>query len=256
MATETWQLHHERTHIVRWRVLTWLARYQTWLIFVIGSLGGIGLAAWLSFVVGLIPGDALSRTYSAMMVLHSRFPHLAALGFIWPPLPALAQLPLVIHLKPTYYGFSGGIVTALAAGALLAALNGVLRWAGLRIAWRLLLLALLALNPMWLYYAGNGMSEMPFLLFFTLATAYFPRWQAEGHWRELTLAGFMTALTFGCRYDAIPYAVTFAAVLLGVHIFGPGRIQPSRIEADLLAYLVARELHCLSLGLLQLAVHG
>ena len=232
------QLPRERARIDRQRVLIWLSRYQGWLIFAVGSLGGIALAAWLSFVVGLAPGDALSRTYSAMMVIHSRFPHLAALGFIWPPLPALAQLPFMLLPQFTYYGFSGGIVTALAAGALLATLNGVLRWARLRIAWRLLLLALFALNPMWFYYAGNGMSEMPFLLFFTLVTAYFLRWQAEGHWNELLLAGLMTALMFGCRYDAIAYAVTFAAVMLWVHIVGRRRINPTRIEANLLAYLV------------------
>lgn len=228
---------------IRWplrgRYITpWLASHQGWWVFSLGSLAGLGLAAWLSYVVRLLSGDALSRTYSATMVLHSRFPHLAAIGFIWPPLPALAQLPFAIPLEWTNDGFSGGIVTTLAGGALLATLNALLRSAGLPGRWRLLLIVLFALNPMWLFYAGNGMSEMPFLLFFSLTTYCFLRWRATGHWRELMLAGVTTALMFGCRYDAIPYAAVFTATMMGMFLLNRHLLQPARAEAHLLVYLV------------------
>lgn len=238
LSTGTMLLRFVKWPLRRGHVTPWLASHQGWWVFSAGSLVGLGLAAWLSYVVHLVPGDALSRSYSATMVLHSRFPHLAAIGFIWPPLPALAQLPFVIPLEWASSGFSGGIVTALAGGALLATLNALLRSSGLPGQWRLLLIVLFALNPMWLFYAGNGMSEMSFLLFFSLATYLFLRWRANGHWRDPMLAGFTTALMFGSRYDAIPYAAIFTAVMLGVFILARNGIQPAHAEAHLLVYLV------------------
>lgn len=216
----------------------WLAQHQSLLIFLSASAIFIGLAAWLSFGVQLALGDALSRTLSAVRIEHARFPRLAAIGFVWPPLPTMAQLPLVIDPKWAYYGFSGGVVTALSAGAMLTSLNGALRWANVGARWRIAALVLFVLNPMWLFYAGNGMSEMPFLLFFTLASFSFIRWQADGQWRNLALGGLSTALMFGCRYDAIPYAGVFAAGMCLIFVLRGRSFNPPRIEANLLAYLV------------------
>ena len=40
-------------------------------------------------------GDALSRVQAAQSVLFSRDPHLSAIGFIFTPLTAIVQLPLI-----------------------------------------------------------------------------------------------------------------------------------------------------------------
>ena len=215
-----------------------LARNQGTLLFVGGTLVFVLVAAWLSFGVRLAVGDALSRTLSAVRVEHSRSPRLAAIGFVWPPLPTLAQLPLVLWPQLGFYGFSGGIVSALATGGLLATLNRLLRWANVTAWWRGLLLVLFALNPMLLFYAGNGMSELPFLFFFTVASFAFVRWQVSTHWRDLIVGGLATACMFGCRYDAIPYAAAFAAAVCLVFLVGERRFNPSRVEANLFAYLV------------------
>ncbi len=220
------------------RLSSILVRNQNLLLFVATTALFIGLAAWLSFGVQLALGDALSRTLSAVRIEHSRFPRLAAIGFVWPPLPTMAQLPLVINPNWAYYGFSGGIMTAISAGGMLAVLNGALRWAGIGGGWRAGALLLFAINPMWLFYAGNGMSEMPFLLFFTIASAAFIRWQAGGQWRDLAVGGIGTALMFGCRYDGIPYAGVFVVGMCLVFILRGRAFHPPRIEANLLAYLV------------------
>ncbi len=219
-------------------LVQWATAHQGWCIFAVGSAVGIRLAEWLSFTIGFVPVDALSRTYSAAMVVHSRYPHLAAIGFIWPPLPAMAQLPLTMRIEWTHYGFSGGVVTALAAGALLSTLNEILRWAKQPPIFRLLALLLFAINPMWLFYAGNGMSEMPFMLFLSMATATYIHWTKQHHWRDPMIAGFVTALMFGCRYDTLAYAAAFTATMVVLLVRDRRNDWSARAEAHLLAYLV------------------
>ena len=74
--------------------------------------------AWLLVLTdGYIVGDAWSRVGNASYVLFSRDPHLAAIGFVWNPLPSLAMLPL-LPLKAIWpplvsAGFAANIVSAL-----------------------------------------------------------------------------------------------------------------------------------------------
>lgn len=229
---------HPSTRAQKVGLWEWSRQRQNMLLFVLGVVLFTLVAAWLSFIARLAVGDALSRTLSAVRVEHSRFPRLAAIGFIWPPLPTVAQLPLLLVPKLAFYGFSGGIISAIAAAGLLATLNRMLRWAEVTFWWRVPILLLCVLNPMWLFYAGNGMSEMPFLFFFTLAGFSFVRWQASGQWRNLIIGGLSTACMFGCRYDAIPYTAAFVIGICVVFIFGHLTFRPPRVEANLLAYLV------------------
>ncbi|MBI3684038.1 MAG: glycosyltransferase family 39 protein [Acidobacteria bacterium] len=219
------------------RLHGWLSLHQAILLFIASSATFIGVAWWRAYVVGVAQGDALSRSYSAMMVLHSRFPHLAALGFVWPPLPALAQVPLLLVRGASYYAFSGGVVTALSAALMLVGLNSLMRWAQMRFGWRAVLLGLFALNPMWLFYATNGMSEMPFMAFFTLAMIYYLRWHDNGQWPELVFASGSTVGMFLCRYDAALFAGAFVMVMLLVIVSHQRPINPPRVEANLLTYL-------------------
>ena len=48
----------------------------------------LGVAMWF-WQSGLVPGDALSRVANGYYTLFSRDPHLAAVGFVWNPLPSL-----------------------------------------------------------------------------------------------------------------------------------------------------------------------
>lgn len=231
------QLQQAHTYSLFYSLRRSVAQHQSWLLFIVAGAGTLGIAAWLSFVIHFTPGDALSRTYSATMILHSRIPHLAAIGFIWPPLPTIAQVPLLLDLRFAYYSFSGGVVTALAASSLLVVLNRTLRWVEIQAVWRIGLLLAFALNPMWLFYAGNGMSEMPFLFFYTAATAAYLFWLNTGHWRQLVFASIATVLMFGCRYDALIYAGAFVVAMIGVLTTSDQEIQPPKIEANLFTFL-------------------
>src|SRR5688572_23128027 len=71
---------------VRWRgaVLFWLL-----------SMGYFVVGAVLMLRYNIFEPDAPNRVANAGFALHSRDPHLSAIGFVWNPLPSLVELPLV-----------------------------------------------------------------------------------------------------------------------------------------------------------------
>ncbi len=108
-------------------------------------------------------------------LLYSRDPHLAAIGFVWEPLQSFSDMLLLLgnHLWPalSHNDMAGSLVSALGmAGAAYQILMALREWGVSRLA-RLLLTAFFVVNPMVLYYGGNGMSEGLYLFTVTAADA-------------------------------------------------------------------------------------
>ena len=86
-------------------------------LFGLALVGYLVLALLLVYVSQAIVGDAWSRVGNAYYMLFSRDPHLAAIGFVWNPLPSLAVLPLLpfslIWPDLVGAGLAGNIVSAL-----------------------------------------------------------------------------------------------------------------------------------------------
>jgi hypothetical protein len=180
------------------------------------------LAAGAVQVFGLhrMEGDALSRVANAYYVLFSRDPHLAAVGFIWNPLPSLLTLPLLpLHrLWPALVeeGFAGNIESALFMAGCVVQVRAMLRDLGVRHRAALLLTALFALHPMILLFGGNGMSEAPFMFFVLVAVRHLAGWARGGAVTALIGAGLGLAGAYLTRYEAVPVgmaAVTVAVLL-------------------------------------------
>ena len=70
----------------------------------------IGLGALAILRYGVYEPDALARVYSAARTVRGNRPALANVGFIWPPLPTLVEIPFAL--------FDSLITTGLAAVAL------------------------------------------------------------------------------------------------------------------------------------------
>ena len=106
---------------------TVLKKNEDLFIFLLSFLLNIGMAYILFFVLRIGNSDALSRTANAYYVLYSRDPHLAAIGFIWPPLPSILQLPLLPITKAlNIIPFTGNIISALSGAACLVMMNKLL----------------------------------------------------------------------------------------------------------------------------------
>jgi hypothetical protein len=176
--------------------------------------------AWLAYmaaaaivVVGAhsIIGDAWSRVANGYYVLFSRDPHLAAIGFVWNPLPSLAVIPLlplkILWPDMVATGFAGSIISALCMAAAVWELHGIaLDWHVRRSA-RIVATLLFAFNPMIVYYGANGMSEAMFILTLVVAIRYLARWVANPETVSLVVAAFALAAAYMTRYEAVVAAL-------------------------------------------------
>ncbi|GLY07392.1 MULTISPECIES: hypothetical protein [Actinoplanes] len=167
----------------------------------------------------LVPGDSASRAANAYYTIFSRDPHLAAIGFVWNPLPSLILLPFLPLglLVPalTQEGLLVVLVSAALMTATVAVVHDVLRRSGVPVTPRLVLTAAFALHPMIVVYAGNGMSEACFLLCLLLAVRSLLIWLLDGRPESLVPLGLAVGLAYGARYEALA-PVAAVPVLVGL----------------------------------------
>ncbi len=189
------------------------------LVLTLSFLLYLGLAAWLVLKVGLLAGDGISRTANAYYVLFSRDPHLAAVGFVWNPLPSLVQIPLLLFkdVWPALAtrGFAGDIQSAAFMAGAAYQLNRALAELGTRRVPRVLITLLFALDPMVMFYGWDGMSEASLLFAMLMTARHLARWAREGELRWLVLSGVGLAIGYTTRYET-------AAAALGVTLFVVG----------------------------------
>lgn len=198
---------------------------------------------WLQVRHGFIIGDALSRVAAAQSVLFSRDPHLAAIGFIFTPLTALAQVPALL-LSPAWpdiaeRAFSGSLMSAVfMAGAVIQILGmGLDR--GLPRGYALAITAMFALNPMIVFYGSNGMSEAPFIFFMTWAVRRLIRWMVDDDVHHLVAAGGIAmGLAYLTRYDAVA-CIAAAGLLVGATTYRRARPAPRLRRAMLDTVMVS-----------------
>lgn len=193
------------------------ARPVAFAIFVACWIGYLAAGVYLTVDQQFFFGDALSRVQAAQSVLFSRDPHLAAIGFIFTPLTALVQLPL-IALSPwipamTADALSAVIMSSGFMAGSVAMVAGIGRDRGVpRTLWAIVAAAF-ALNPMIVLYAANGMSEAPAVFFTVWAIRSLIRWVDTDDVHDLIVAAIAFALAFLTRYDLGAAAVLGAVVV-------------------------------------------
>ena len=194
----------------------------------------VGLYSTLG--LDIVLGDAQSRLAHAYFVLWNDPGKLTAIGFYWPPLQTLVLLPLAA-VKPlatslaalplTSAVFAAGTLVVLDRALALAEIDRALRWA---------LLAAFGLNPMIVYFAGNGMAESLYLFFLTTAFYLYVRWTVKPRWYDLPLAGL--AFSFGVlsRYEVAFWLPLVAVGVVAVQM--RRREDVAKIEAALLSVVI------------------
>ena len=196
----------------------------------------LGLGLFLMLGLGSYAGDALARTASALYVVLSRDPHLAAIGFVWNPLPSIVQIPLVLALDPFGLAHLAGPIQSAAFGAgSVFILDRILRLLGTGTWRRRALLLAYGLDPIIVFYGANGMSESPLIFFMLAATHQFVRWARGGPYSTLIFFALLSAGTFLVRYEGIAFAAAGILGLTAAFLFGKD-LNPDRLEAILLTY--------------------
>lgn len=176
--------------------------------------------AWAAYMIAAVVvvvgahsiiGDAWSRVANAYYVLYSRDPHLAAIGFVWNPLPSIAVLPLlpfkIMWPAMVGTGFAASIVSALCMAGAVYEVHGIAMDWGVRRSARLLVTAMFAFNPMIVYYGANGMSEAMFLVTLIVTVRYLSRWALTRETVPLVVAGVALAAAYMTRYEAAVAAI-------------------------------------------------
>lgn len=204
--------------------------------------------SWYSSAyLGMNNGDGTARVSQAFNAVFSRDVHLGTLSLIWPPIPALVDIPLVVVLRPFGHALAAGAVMgALFGAAAVVLLYQVLREAG---AGRLLAAALAAafLTQPHLYQsAAAGLSEAPFAAFLLASLLAWLRWLRTERDSLLALAGIGAAAAVMSRYEAVFWmgAMALATLLIllrrvpwtHLRIDRPA-VEPGRIGGALVTHL-------------------
>lgn len=199
------------------------ARVEPALVFLAAAALYLAVAAYLVLAANSLSVDALSRVANGSFVVLGRDPHLAAVGFVWNPLPSLLVIPLLLlhGVWPALLarGFAGNIVSALVMAAAVTTVRGILADQGVRRGRRLVVTVGVGLCPMVVYYAANGMSEAYLLLSTLVAVRALGRWYAgrggPGH-AALVVAGTALGVGYLARYEAAVAGLGAVAVVAAV----------------------------------------
>jgi hypothetical protein len=209
----------------------------------IEGLALFAIAAGVYFWVGyrtvvqdsVVVFDALDRLTRAYMVWHNEPPKLAAIGFVFPPLTTMVFLPFSV-VKPLATSLVAlPLTSAIFGGTMIVAMNRLFARCSMPGPQRWLVLAFFAFNPLLVFYAGNGMSEMAYLAILTFALYCFASWVLTTQPRYLVAAAMAFSLLVLLRYSFGIWAI-FIAALLAVGL-GRRGAESDETEGTLITFL-------------------
>lgn len=178
--------------------------------------------------------DALDRLTRAYLVWHNDPPKLASIGFLFPPLSTMVLLPLAL-IKPLATSLIAlPVMTAVFMAGTLVLLNRALARCEMSLLLRLVVIVAFALNPLIVFYAGNGMSEAVYLFFLAWALYCFMAWYQTTHPRFLIGAGIAISLLVLTRYGFVWWALVMAG-LVGAALARRYRVR-DEIEGSVIAF--------------------
>ncbi len=203
------------------------------------------IAFILDFKTLSFNGDAVARMANGFYVLYSGDPHLAAIGFVWNPLQSILDiLPLLFKdLWPSLasHDMAGSIVSVLCMVGAVHQVRAALREWGVLRGPRLLMTLIFAINPMILFYSGNGMSEALYLFTLIATARYLARWLRYDDLRSLIYAAVTLGLCYLARNEAVLPAILAGALVLAASYGreqGPRRERRMRALTDSIIFLL------------------
>ncbi|QJD86026.1 ArnT family glycosyltransferase [Cohnella herbarum] len=209
-----------------------------WVLFLFISISAFAIGFYVSYIEGYMHLDSASRVANAFYVLYSRDPHLAAIGFVWTPLPSLLDL-IVLILYPIIPSLASHSLAAVVVSSVFSGLASVLLFkTGIRYGlprWLILSIVILySLNPFIFLFGVNGLSDSPYLYFLLYAMINFTFWMEERDPTKLVKSGFALALAFWTRYEAVPVGAALACAVFIIIWFAVGKAANAKQEKLLL----------------------
>jgi hypothetical protein len=176
-------------------------------IFLFFTVAYAALGYEVITVQHVVPFEALDRFARAFLVWHDAPSKLAVIGFDLAPIPTLLLLPITV-IKPLATSLVGlALSSAVFAGGVMVLLNRLLAHCEIPALMRYPLLILFGANPLFAFYASNGMADMVALFFLTATLYALLSWLVTGSTRYLILAGLALAVCVLARYEFIVWAL-------------------------------------------------
>lgn len=189
------------------------------------AAAAIGVAAYAAVSLNLFlprESDAMQRAYYATQVLFGFEPRLSNMGLTLTPLPTLAQLPVIL-LAPgvAFAGFSSAVVSAVAAGVAVVALNRALSLYVPQRHWRYAMLAAYQFNPIIAFLTVSGSDAMLAIAFLVTAWLAFQRVFFEEPLPIVQVAVLGSALAgaFLTRYELVIAGAMYLGLLVALSYF-------------------------------------
>jgi hypothetical protein len=192
-------------------------RLPRWIESLALFLIAAGIYFWVGYQTvvedGVVVFDALDRLTRAYMVWHNEPPKLAAIGFVFPPLTTMSFLPFTA-VKPLATSLVAlPLVSAIFGGTMVVSMNRLFARCSMPGLRRWLMIALFALNPLVVFYAGNGMSEVVYLALLTVSLYCFMSWFLTAQPRFLVGAALAFSLLVLLRYSFGIWAIVIAVMM-------------------------------------------
>jgi hypothetical protein len=212
-----------------------VSRVESWLVAAFFAIA-YGVIGYFMLTDGRIVNfDSLARLNEAYMVWWNDPPKLAAIPLDAAPMGALAYMPFTL-IKPIATTLvSIPILSAVSAGILMGVLNSLLRRCEFAPALRYPLLLLFGLNPLLVYYAGNGDVTVAGMMLAGVSVASLIAWRITGETRHLAGAGL--AIAVAVMFD-FGYALWAVGIALAIVFIGHERKESTeRHRSSLLVFM-------------------
>lgn len=179
--------------------------------------------------------DALDRLTRAFMVWYNDPPKLASIGFSLPPLGTLVLVPFAAFKGLVTTGLALPLSSAMFGAGTLVFISRMFAMADMMRGPRLLIVALVGLNPMFAFYAMNGTGDAAGLMFASFGLFCLLGWGRNGSPRYLIGGGLALALASLTLYEYIFWAL-FIAFLISFTLSSRDR-DDVEVEGSVIAYL-------------------
>jgi len=194
-----------------------------------------GIGMWLTLHFNLVDGDGPSRVADGGYVLFSRNPHLGAIGFIWNPLPSMAEIPFLLFkgLWPALQakGQAGTLQSSLFMASAVWQIYRLTLDRKIPNPWRWVLIAGFALSPMIVLYGGNALSEAALVFCTTWAARRLMLWMEDRNSVHLAMAGIALGVGYLARYEALFAGVFAIALVVATSAYREGILRRERRRA-------------------------
>ncbi|HTU13837.1 MAG TPA: hypothetical protein VMF31_01445 [Solirubrobacterales bacterium] len=209
------------------------ASLEGWIVAILFAVAYGVVGYFMLTDARIISFDALHRINDAYMVWWNSPPKLAAINLDAAPLGAVAFLPFTL-IKPFATSLVAvPVLTAIGAGLMMAMINSIMRRCEIPAAFRFIMLLLFGLNPMLVFYAGNGEPVVLGMVVAAISLLSVISWKQTGETRHLVAGGLAMGIAVMVDYGYALWAVGFAITILAIS----GGSAQERIRSSLILFL-------------------